>query len=307
MGRRLRIVLYPALAGLLLLSSCSIKQLAMDTVIDALSEGSGSAFTGDTDPELVGDALPFALKLYEVLLDQSPENDGLYLTTGGGYVMYANAYVQMPADMLPPEEYDQRLLMRNRAKSLYVRGRDYVLTGLDLRHPGFLDSIGTDGFDSMMAEMTEDDVAYLYWAGAGWLAAIAINAFDVEIGITRESALALLLKGLELDEDYSNGAIHEVLVLYYGAMPAMLGGSEEQARFHFDRAVEITGGKMPGPYISLAQAVSVGNQDHVEFQSLLETAIAIENDDPETRLLGVILQNKARWLLESIDDFFLID
>ena len=289
-----------------LFSSCSLKELAMNTVIDALADGSGSAFTGDTDPELVGDALPFALKLYETLLSGSPDNDGLLLTTGSGFVMYANAYVQLPADMLPSDEYEEKLEMRNRAKLLYLRGRDYLVDALDVRHRGFAESIGTDGFDEMLAKMTIDDVAYLYWAGSGWMAAIAIDSFDVELGITRETALALLLRALELDETYSGGAIHEVLISYYGAMPELLGGSVEIAREHFERAIEISGGTKPGAYISLAQAVSIKNQDHEEYIELLETALAIESTDPDSILLNIIYQRKARWLLDHIEDFFLL-
>lgn len=289
------------------LGSCSIKQLAVDTVIDALSSGSGSAFTADPDPVLVGDALPFALKLYETLLQQSPENDALLLTTGSGFVMYANAYVQLPADMLDEDQYSLRVSMRDRAKDLYLRGRDYLIAGLNIRHPGFSSSPGTDAFAGYLAECTVDDVPFLYWAGSGWLAAIAINSFDVDLGITRESALALLLRALELDEAYSGGAIHEVLISYYGSMPEMLGGSEKNARDHFDRAVAISGGGKPGPYIALAQSVSVNNHDHEEFASLLKTALAVETTDPDSTLLNVIQKNKARWLLEHIDDYFLID
>lgn len=304
---RLGTALFAVFLGTVLLGSCSLKQAAMNTVIDALSSGGSSAFTGDTDPELVGDALPFALKLYEVLLEQSPENEGLLLTTGSGFIMYANAYVQTPADMLPESEYQRRVAMRQRAKKLYLRGRDYVLAGLEVRHPGFLGTIGTDSLAEKLAAMNAEDVPFLYWAGSGWMGAIAINSFDVELGVTREDALALLLKALELDEDYSGGAIHEVLISYYGSMPEMLGGSEEQARYHFARAVEITDGTTPGPYVALAQAVSIGNQNYEEFSSLLGQALAIEDTNPESALVTIVTQNKARWLLDHADNYFLLD
>lgn len=312
-GRRfprfLRRSVVPTLAalGLLLAVSCSLKEMATDTVIDALAGGSSSAFTSDTDPKLVGDALPFALKLYETLIEQSPEHEGLLLTTGSAFVMYSNGYVQMPADMLPEDRYDERGAMRARAKALYLRGRDYVLRGLDVRHPGIVDSLRRDDSEAALERTEVEDVPYLYWAGAGWMAAIAIHPFDVELGITRERALALLLRALELDEAYSDGAIHEVLISYYGSMPPMLGGSEEKARRHFERAVEISDGGKPGPYVALAQSVAVKNQDYDEFVALLEEALAIETSDPDSALLNTMLQNKARWLLEHADNFFLLD
>ena len=99
------VVLLGLLSLLLLLASCSINKMAMRSVSDALT-GSGSAdvFTGDSDPELVGDALPFAIKMYEALLAQNPDHQGLLLTTGSLFVMYANAFVQGPAEMMDSVE-----------------------------------------------------------------------------------------------------------------------------------------------------------------------------------------------------------
>ena len=56
------------------------------------SSSSGTVFTGDNDPELVGEALPFALKLQESILASIPNHDGLRLGTGRLYVMYAKAH-----------------------------------------------------------------------------------------------------------------------------------------------------------------------------------------------------------------------
>ena len=294
--------------------ACSLKQLAVDSVIGALSGGGGggNAFTDDDDPDLIGEALPFALKLYEILLSQSPENEGLLTTTGMGFVMYANAYVHTPSDMLTDDEYEKRQEMRQRAKRLYLRGRDYVLNALDIRYPGFTDALAVEEHESFLAEMKKEDVPLLYWASAGWVAAISIDSFDVEMGLTREAGLSLMLRALDIDESFGNGTLHEFMISYYGALPAMLGGSEEKARFHFQRALELSKGLKPGPYVSLATAVSVKNQGEnenglEEFRSLLEKALEIEDDNPETRLVTIITQRKARWLLDNVDSYFLVD
>ena len=290
------------------LSSCSIKELAMNVVIDALSGGDGaaSALTGDDDPEFVGDALPFALKLYEILLTQSPENEGLLLTTGSGFVMYANAYLQSPADLLPDEEYELRQHMRDRAKKMYFRGRDYVLDAIELRHRGFLAATEDGDIGAYLAGMTEEDMPFLYWGGLGWVAAISIDSFDVSLGFTRELGVSLLERALEIDETYSSGGIHEFFISYYGGLPEILGGSQEKARYHFEKAIEISEGKKPGPYVALATAVSIKNQDADEFRSLLETAVALEIDDPDNQLVTIVTQRKARWLLDHIDRYFFI-
>jgi hypothetical protein len=97
-----RLALVFPLIILPLFAACSINKLAINAVSDALTgEGSGEVFTGDSDPQLVGDAIPFAIKMYESLLAGNPNHQGLILTTGSLFVMYANAFVQGPAEHLP--------------------------------------------------------------------------------------------------------------------------------------------------------------------------------------------------------------
>ncbi len=305
MKRKLILVSAVCLAALSA-GSCSLKKLAIDTVIDSLSGNAGTVFTGDDDPELIADALPFSLKLYETLLAQSPEHSGLLLTTGMGFVMYANAFIQAPSDRLPDEEYVQRNQMRARAKKLYLRGRNYILDALDIRHPGFKKAALFGEVGEPLARTGYDDIPFLYWCSAGWMGAISVDSFDIGLGMTRKNAIALMDRALDIDETWGDGTIHEFYIGYYGALPVMLGGSEEKARYHFNKAIELSGGRKAGPYVSLATAVSIKNQDVEEFRKLLEAALEVEIDDPNSRLVTIIAQDKARWLLEHVDDFFLV-
>lgn len=295
------------LAILITASACSLRELAVDLVIDALSgAGSGSALTGDDDPEFVGDALPFALKLYEILLAEAPDNDGLLLTTGTGFIMYANAFLQTPADILADEDYELRLHLRERAKNMYLRGRDYVINAIEVLHPGFEQAVLDGDIGEYLSQMGEEDIPYMYWAGLGWMGAVSIDSFDVRLGLTREMAFSILERALEIDETYSDGAIHEFFISYYGGLPEILGGSEEKARFHFEKAVELSRGTKPGPYVALATAVTVKNQNADEFRDLLGAALAVEIVDPDTQLVTIVTQRKAQWLLDNIDRFFLV-
>ena len=123
-------------------NACSIKKMAMNQVANALTEPGGSiVFTGDNDPELVGAALPFAIKMYESLLVSNPGHQGLQLQTGSLYIMYANAFLQTPANMLAEEEYQKQEFLLERAKNLYLRGRDILLNALERKYPGSKSSL----------------------------------------------------------------------------------------------------------------------------------------------------------------------
>lgn len=299
-------------AGMLLLPAlvffpaCSLKKLAMNQVANALTgSASSTVFTGDNDPELVGDALPFAIKMYESLLAANPRHPGLRLQTGSLYVMYANAFLQTPAAMLPETEYEKQEAGYQRAKNLYLRGRDILLVGLEDKYPGFREHLRTKDYAKALQCTTRKDVPLLYWAGAGWLGGYAIDPFDMDLGVTLPAAAALIERVYRLDPDYAAGAIHEFYILYYGSLPEYMGGSLKKAREHFAKALAVSGGRSSTPYISLATAVTVKEQNLAEFRELLNQALAIDPEaDPENRLVNVLNRRKARWLLEHADDYF---
>jgi predicted anti-sigma-YlaC factor YlaD len=296
-----------AVSVLLFLPGCSIKKLAINQVANALTnQTSSTVFSGDNDPELVGDALPFAIKLYESLMVANPSHQGLKLKTGSLYVMYANAFLQTPALMLPESEFKMQEFNYKRAKNLYLRGRDILLSALEHKYPGFQKYLQNKMFAKALKATNKKDVPLLYWAGVGWLGAYAIDPFDIDLGMTLPAAAALMNRVLELEENYATGAIHEFYILYYGSLPEYMGGSLKLARMHFEKAIAISAGKSSTPYISLATTVAVKEQNIEEFQSLLKKALAIDPDiDPENRLLNILNQRKASWLIEHADDFFL--
>lgn len=288
--------------------SCSIKKLAMNKVADLLtSPGNNTVFTGDNDPELVGDAIPFAIKLYESLLAALPGHRGLQLQTGSMYIMYAYAFIQVPANMLTEDEYQEQEFLLKRAKNLFLRGRDILLNALEGKYPDFKKYLNENQFPLALNPVKKQDAPLLYWAGSGWLGAFAIDPFDMKLGITLPRAAALMNRVLELAENFNEGAIHDFFVLYYGSLPQYMGGDSKKARYHFKKSLESSKFEKTSPYISLATTVSVNEQNLEEFTRLLNAVLKINPDaDPENRLVKILDQRKARWLLEHKEDFFLI-
>jgi len=308
--KKINIIYTMLIFGLLISTNfCSINKLAMNKVADILSAPGGSTiFTGDNDPELVGDALPFAIKMYESLLESLPVHRGLQLKTGSIYIIYANAFLQTPADMLTEDEYKKQEFLLQRAKNLYLRGRDILLNGLEGEYPGFLKNLTEQKYEIAFRSIKKEDASFLYWAAAGWLGAFAIDPFDMKLGITMPRAAAMMEQVLELDEHFGNGAIHDFYTTYYGSMPDYMGGDFAKARYHFKKAVELSKGKLTSPYLSLATSVSINEQNVEEFKSLLNKLLEIDPDiDKENRLLNTLNLRKARWYLEHIDDFFILE
>lgn len=294
---------------LMLFSSCSIQQYAVNRISDALTaEGSSQVFMGDNDPALVGEALPFAIKMYETLLQQNPDHLELIETTGSLYVMYANGFIQTPAELSEPEDFESKLRAYRRAKNLYLRGRDMLGRALELRHPGILQAVkGGEAVESYGEKLEMQDVGLVYWYAAGWFAAASIDSFDMEIGFRLPAVLTLLEAAYDLDPDYNNGSIEELFISVYAALPAGLGGDVAKAENAFARAIEIQQGSSAGPYVSLALSVAKPAQDVDRFVELMEKALEIPVEEyPENILLNTIQQRKARWYLDHLEDFFLL-
>lgn len=290
------------LAAALGLTGCgAIKGAAIKTVANTLAEP-GDTFTSDNDPELVRKAVPFALKLYETLLVSVPKNDSLLLAACSGYTGYSYAFVETDADLLSEtEHHDEIAALRDEAELLYLRARDYCLRAMDVRYPGLRQAMDKDAVNAVKRVTKKADVALLYWTAASWGAAMAVHK-DPMLLIDFPAVRAMAERALALDETYSSGAIHELL-LGIDAQGEMYGGSEDKARQHFDRAVRIQEGRMAGPYVSLALSVAMPKGDRAEFETLLEQAAAIDPEQRKSdRLINIIAIRRAKALLARIDE-----
>jgi len=307
MKKRVIFFFLTSCAYFVFLPSCSINKLAMNAVSDALTgSGSSDVFTGDSDPQLVGDALPFAIKMYETLLSANPKHQGLMITTGSLFVMYSNAYVHGPAEMLPSDKWQEREEAMTRAKKLYLRGHEILYNALDSKYSGFRKASAADGsLQTILEKCKKDDVGTLYWAVAGGLAAYSIDVFDFELSARIPNWSAMIQRAYELDPDYGGAALDEFFIIFYSSLPEVLGGNKEKAQYHFSRAMEKTRGNSTSAYISYAQSISVPAQDYDTFSDYLEKALEVDPDaDPSTRLMTIINQKKAQWLLDNAYNFF---
>ena len=287
------------------LAGCSVNRMVVNKLGDALASGGGGTFATDDDPELVKAAVPFSLKLMESLLAESPEHRGLLLAASSGFTQYAYAFVQEEADELESKDFAAAQVMRDRAKRLYLRARDYGLRGLEVHRKGVRASLAADPRGAARA-FAKAAVAQLYWTAAAWAAAISLSKDDPARIAEIPQMEALLDRAAELDPDWGDGAIHGMLITYEMARQGSVGEAATRSREHFERAVELARGRQAAPFVSFAEAVCVEQQDFAQFESLLQKALAIDADaHPELRLVNLVMQRRARWLLARKDDLFL--
>lgn len=285
-------------------SGCSVKQLAVNQLGDALS-GGGEVFASDDDPELVGDALPFSLKLMESILAESPEHEGLLASLASGFTQYAYGWVQLEADLLEDENYTRSVELRERAVNLYRRARDYGLRGLEARYPGFGAGLKADA-ETALLRLAPEDVELLYWTGMAWAGAISLSLDDMNWVGDLAYAEAMLERALELDPDWGDGAIHEFFITYEMSRMNSEGDPARNATRHYRRALEASEGQVASIHVAYAESVAVEQQDKELFLEVLNRALVIDVDRrPSLRVMNLLYQKRAKWLLTRLDWLFL--
>lgn len=294
--RRLLIAL-----GTLPLLGCG--SMIANMVGDALA-GTGTVYSSDDDPELVGAAIPFGLKTYESVLAEVPRHEGLLLAAASGFSRYAYAYVVQEADRIDDTDLTRARELRERARRLFLRGRDYALRGLEVRHPGLSGPLKA-GSTGELSRTTKEDARFLYWAGVSWAAALMVNKGDLSLMADLPTAAALVRRVVELDPAFGDGAAHEFFISYDGSRSEAMGGSRARAREHYAKTLELSGGRRASVHLALAESVSVAEQNLAEFRALLDRALAVDPDaEPSQRLPNVIARRRAGWLKTRIPDLF---
>jgi predicted anti-sigma-YlaC factor YlaD len=249
--------------------------------------------------------VPFGLKTMEALLAKQPEHQGLLGSLASGFTQYAYGYVLSPAQTAELEgRSSEAARLRDRAKRLFVRGRDYGLRALELRHEGLREKLlGVRDAKAALAKLEKEDVPLAYWTAAAW--ALAISSGKEDMGLVAELPApgALVSRALELDEGWEHGTLHEFMVSYAAA-----NGDPAAARRHYDRALELGMNNKLGPHVTLAEAVLVPAQDRDAFQKVLDRVLAFDVDAPDARpwrLANILAQRRARELVAHVDDLFL--
>jgi predicted anti-sigma-YlaC factor YlaD len=285
------------------LPACSVRSMAVNKIGDALAE-TGSSFASDEDPELVGDAIPFGLKTMEGLLESAPRHRGLLLAATSGFVQYAYGWVQMEGEMIESKSLARTTELRERARKLYLRARDYGLRGLEVDLPGLREALTRDP-KAALARAKRSHVPLLYWTAMGWAGAMSLKVNDPEVSADQPVVEALARRALELDEGWGLGSIHEFFVSWESAR-ASIGGSVDRAREHYERALLFANGRRAFPHLTYAESVSVAQQDRAQFRALLEKALAVDVSRPDDqRLANLLAQRRARWQLGRLDDLFI--
>lgn len=294
-----RLLLIPALVAV---ASCgAVKSMAMKSVASTLSETGNIA--SHNDPDTIEAAIPFSLVLFESLAESLKDFEPIHTATCSLYTQYAFGFIAPKGEALQfdPDAFDRSKEINERALRLATRGRDFCWRGLEIRFKGMAAALKANA-DTALRKARREHVPLLYWSAASLGASISAGGLNhPELLNQWPLVRALAERALALDESWNQGALHELMITVESQGDA-LGGSEERARKHFARAVELQQGLSPGPHVALAMGVVKNNQNRAEFEKLMKEALSMDPEkNPSQRLVVLITQKRAKILLDNID------
>lgn len=276
-----------ALVTCLLASGCAsvVSQVTGDLATD-LSE----AILDSDDPVVVRDGAPAYLIMLDALLRQGPDNADLLRAAAALNGAYSTAFVTAET---------RRRAFADKALSLALRAACVDIAWMcDVRTLQF------EELETRAAAMGLRDVPAAYALATAWAGWIDARSDDWRAVADLGRVRPIMARVLELDETYDNGGPHLYMGVFETVLPPSMGGKPELARGHFERVIEIAGGKHLLAKVFYADDYARLVYDRALHDRLLRDVLETDIHAPGLTLMNAIAQERARDLLATADDYF---
>lgn len=255
-----------------------------------MTDNLSHAIINNNDLATVEAGAPAYLLMIDSLLHGDPDNESLLQAASTLYIAYTDVFIKD----------------NERAKRLTDKGLGYALHALCLGRSDAcaLRDSNFQEFENVIGSMKAGDVPSLYSLGTAWAAWIQARTQDWNAIAEISRVETIMARLVELDESYQDGGAH----LYLGALatflPPALGGKPDVGRKHFERAIEISGGKNLMIKVMFARQYARLVFDRELHDRLLRE---VSNADPDVSgyvLSNTLAQQQAKELLDSAEDYF---
>lgn len=186
-----------------------------------------------------------------------------------------------------------------RARAGFERARFYATRLLETRAPGFVEA--QRNYDTITKYMADnyrhkDEAIDLLWASFAWIGLIGVARDDPSQVAELYVGVAIAERSLALDETLEHGMAHVLL----GAYHARTAQSElDEAKKHFDRALEINKGKFLSTQLNYGHRYYCMKQDPGNYFKMLNAVLEAGDPIPEARLQNLIAKRRARRYLDN--------
>jgi tetratricopeptide (TPR) repeat protein len=247
------------------------------------------SFMSQKDVVLAEQGTPAFLMILDGLIEHSPEDKSLLLSGAKAYSAYASAFVG-------EKNPERNKILAGKAKEYAFRAfslnnREFA-KAKDKPHPEFV---------TLLPSLRKKDVPYLYYAATCWAGWIQANSESWDAIADLPKVQSLIKRAIELDEGFYYGASHTFMGVLLTIRPPSLGGRPEEARKHFERAVELGQGKFLPAYVLYAKHYAKPAYKEKLFYDLLDKALDSPVDEvSELILINTLAGRQAGDLINSV-------
>jgi hypothetical protein len=263
--------------GAALLTSCTslITSVAIKPAVSNLQKQS--------DIELVCDGASSYLLMIDSMIESNPASKELLKI---GAQSYSGSVAALQACGAPKE----------RLKTLSGKSARYGKSLLSTMLP--IGQGDQEKFETALAKRSAADADYLFWGSYGWLAWIEQQQGSPAAMADLVTVEKIMARLLELDDTVEQGSAHLFFGTLYGSKPPMIGGDPDRSRFHFERALEISGRSFLMAHLLFAATYARMVFDQELHDGLLEEVLAFDLDQaPDNRLSNQIAKRRAQEML----------
>ncbi len=279
-------VLILCAAGAVLSGCASLVSNAASGFADNLS----SAILNQDDPETVRAGAPSYMLLLDSLLEGDPDAPALLMAAANLYASYGAVFAQEP----------------ERAARLTTRAQDYAARAICKTYAnacGWREAT-YDEFVSTLSGIRAKHADALFTYGFATLAYLRAHSSDMSSLAVLPHMEALFNRYLTVSGSNVNGAVHTYLGVLLTLRPPALGGKPEEARAHFERAIELTGGKDLSAKVEYAKGYARLLYERELHDRLLAEVVSSSPYADGFTLTNVLAQDEAQQLLAEADDYF---
>lgn len=261
------------------------------SLVSGAADDLSRAILNHDDPATVKAAAPAYLLMIDSLIGEEADDDELLRQGASLYAAYTGVFI---------DDAERAKRLSDRA---FLYGRqgicEYMEELCDVRRMPFAE------LESALAALDdEDDLPYLAALAQSWLVWIRAHADDWSAVADLPRTALILETVLRIDETYNDGNAHVYLGILKTLRPPALGGKPDEAREHFERAIEISGGHNLGAKVALAENYARLLFDRELHDRVLREVITADARVSGLTLMNVIAQQRAQELLASADEYF---
>ena len=262
----------------------------MSSAASGLADNLSAAVLNQNDPETVRDGAPAYLLLLDSFLEGNPDDPALLSEAANLYATYGFVFVDDP----------------ERAARLTERAHGYSATAICKTYKPACNWSGMQYEDYLatLDGLTRRHAKVVFSHGLASLAYIQTHSSDYTAIAMLPYSQALLEKYLEINDGSDDDVVHTYLGILDTILPPSLGGEPEKGREHFERAIELSGGRNLGAKVEYAEGYARLLYERELHDRLLNEVIAADPVAPGNTLLNVLAQRRAKELLASADDYF---